>query len=417
MLRTAIVAGIDPAAPPDLNELADLADAAGATVAGHVSKRGTPVSGTCFGSGTLEELASLVDETDADTVIVDRSLSPAETLAIEDAVGARVIDRHRLVLEIFAERARTKRAKHQVELARLKYELPRIERDGDPSRLNVILERGTRYHDVERRIKRLESELADLPPIEASRVEQRREQGFDLVALTGYTNAGKSTLLRQLADDMAVDEAPHPDLNVTAGTEDSLFKTLETTTRRATLDGRPILLTDTVGFLDNLPHWLVSSFRGTLEVATMADAVVLVVAADQPLDELQRKVNTSKETLGPECPPIVPALNKIDRVDEGRLERLLEFLREEVGEPVPISATQGEGLPRLREALVDVLPDLVSTTVELPLDDDGMSTLSWIYDRAPEADATYGEDVVTVTVNAKPDLLEEITAACKRARS
>lgn len=148
-----------------------------------------------------------------------------------------VIDRYRLVLEIFADRARSRRAQLEVELARLRYALPRIKASGDPDRLNIILETGTQYHDVKRRITRLEPQLANTTPVEVKQMQRRREQGFDLVALVGDTNGGKTTLLRRLADEMDFKETAHPDLAITAGTENRLFKTLETTTRKSTMQG------------------------------------------------------------------------------------------------------------------------------------------------------------------------------------
>jgi len=134
-------------------------------------------------------------------------------------------------------------------------------------------------------------------------VQRRQEEGFDLVALAGYTNAGKSTLLRRLADGMSLDGERHDDLDRTAAVEDRLFKTLETTRRRATIAGRETLVTDTVGFLADLPHWLVESFRGTLAAVEAADAVVVVADLAQPVPELRRKLDTALETLGDDHPP------------------------------------------------------------------------------------------------------------------
>src|SRR6056297_761567 len=156
----------------------------------------------------------------------------------------------------------------------------------------------SREQDIKARISRIRDELDQIEETEEHRREQRRESGFDLVALAGYTNAGKSTLLRQLAADVDVDENEglHPDLDATAESEDRLFTTLGTTTRRAAMD-RPVLVTDTVGFIADLPHWLVESFKSTLDSVYRADLVLLVVDVSEPIDEIHEKLVTSHDTL------------------------------------------------------------------------------------------------------------------------
>jgi GTP-binding protein HflX len=409
MLQTAIIAQRVAEGEPDTAEIRALTESAGAQVEGEVTQRRTEDTATDLGAGKVQELKALVAETGADTVVVDGGLTPQQTVNLEDETGVRVVDRHRLVLEIFARQARSPRAQTQVELARLRYQLPRVSERSDEGALNRYTESGTRYYDLLDRIDELERQLDDLPPVERE-FRERREQGFDLVAVTGYTNAGKSTLLRRLADDMELSPDSHDDIEESATADDRLFETLETTTRRATIEGRTALLTDTVGFLDDLPHWLVESFRGTLSAVDAADAVVLVVDAAQPTDELRRKVRTVRETFADDHPPILPVLNKCDLVDDDRLAERAAVLDGLVGEPVAISAREGEGLESLETRIAGALPDLDSAALTLPLTDDGMSTLSWLHDEAVEVDVEYGPEAATARVTAKPATIEQARA-------
>jgi len=411
MLQTAVIAKrTDDGGQPDTEEIRGLTEAAGARVLGAVTQTRPEDPGTQFGAGKVEEIAAAVEETGADTVVVDNPLTPQQTVNLERAVGVHVVDRHRVVLEIFAEQARTRRAQLQVELARLKYRLPRIEEDGDFQFLNKLLEKGTRLNDVRDRIDEIERKLDDLPAVDEHHRERRREQGFDLVAIAGYTNAGKSTLLRRLADDMSLDEDSHDDLAETAGVENRLFKTLETTTRRATVEGRDLLLTDTVGFLAGLPHWLVESFRGTLREVEEADAVLLVADVAQPTAELRRKLETTMETLGEDRPPVVTALNKVDEVDDETLAERRAAVADVAPNVVAVSALADEDLPALTDRLLATLPDLERAEVELPLTDEAMSLVSWLHDEAATAEVDYGSDAATVAFEAKPATVERAVA-------
>ena len=409
MLQTAILAKRVTAGEPDTTEIRQLTEAAGATVLGEVTQRRVEDTATDLGAGKVQELARLVQETGADTVVVDGELTPQQTVNLEDETGVRVIDRHRLVLEIFARQARSRRAQLQVELARLRYQLPRVRERTDEGALNRRTESGTRYYDLLDRIDELERKLDDLPPVDRE-FEQRREQGFDIVAIAGYTNAGKSTLLRRLADDMDLDAETHDDIEQSATVGDRLFETLEATTRRATIDGRKTLLTDTVGFLDELPHWLVESFRGTLSAVDAADAVVLVVDAAQPVSEVRRKLDTVRDTFDESHPPVVPVLNKADRVEVDQLADRAAVVEDIVGEPVAISAMEGAGLETLEARIVATLPDIDRAELTVPLTDEGMSTLSWLHDEAVAVDVEYVSNAATARVSARPDTIERARA-------
>lgn len=408
MFNTAIIAKRTDHGEPETEEIRGLTEAAGARILGELTQTRPEDPGTYFGTGKVSELAALVAETGVDTVVVDGALTPKQTVNLEEAIGARVFDRHRVVLDIFGQQARTRRAQRQVELASLRYELPRIESAGDPQGLNIMLEKGTRLNDVRDRIDELERTLDELPAIDEQHRQSRRDQGFDLVAIAGYTNAGKTTVLRRLADEMALDESRHDDLTQTAGIENRLFKTLETTTRRATIRGRQVLLTDTVGFLDELPHWLVSSFRGTLREVEEADAVILVVDIAQPVAEIRRTLVTSRNTL-PDDVPVVTALNKVDRVPGNEVETICEELEALLDNPVSISALKGD-LDALADAIVAVLDDLEYAELSLPLSDEAMSLLSWIHERAMETTVEYHDGTAQVTFEGRPEMVGQATA-------
>jgi GTP-binding protein HflX len=414
MLQTAIIAKRVTEGDPDTEEIRELTEAAGARVLGEVTQTRVRDPGTELGTGKVAEIADLVEQTGADTVVVDSELTPQQTVTLEDAIGARVIDRHRVVLEIFAQQARTRRAQLQVELARLRYERPRIGEEDDVQRMNIMLEKGTRLDDVRERIDELERKLDDLPSVDEQFREQRREQGYDLLAIAGYTNAGKSTLLRRLADDMQLGEKTHADLEETAGVENRLFKSLETTTRRATLDGREVLLTDTVGFLDDLPHWLVESFRGTLREVEEADAVVLVADLAQPTEELRRKLETVHETLGDNHPSVVTVLNKADVVPEDEQAKRFEAVAELAPNPVVTSARYADELDGVTDQLLDALPSLDSEELTLPLTDDAMSLVSWIHDEATDAEVTYEGERAVVEFTARPATVEQARAKAEQ---
>jgi len=408
MLRTAVIAKRADEGTPETDEIRRLTEAAGARVVGAVTQTRPEDPGLQFGDGKVAELAEVVAETGADTVVVDNELTPQQTVELEDRTDVRVIDRHRVVLEIFAEQARTRRAQLQVELARLNYRLPRVREASDEGLMNRWTESGTPLYDLRDRIDELERKLNDVSGDAERRRERRRDEGFDLVALAGYTNAGKSTLLRRLADDMSLDADRHADIEETAGVEDRLFKTLETTTRRATVEGRDVLLTDTVGFLDDLPHWLVESFRGTLQEVEEADAVVLVADVAQPVEELRRKLETARETV-PADVPTVTAFNKCDLLTEAQLAERRDALSDVAPDPVVISAREGD-LSELCSRLGGALPDLERDRLRLPLTDDAMSLVSWVHDRAVEADVEYTADAAVVEFAARPATVRKARA-------
>ena len=331
-----------------LDELEELAETAGAEVVGRMSqKRDKPDSGTFLGSGRLEELGDFCKNNEVDLVIADSELAPAQLRNIEKATDVRVIDRTTLILDIFAERARSNEGKLQVELAQLRYSLPRLMGQGTKlSRLGggigtrgpgeTKLESDRRH--IRRRIKALEDEFDALEKRRSLARARREKDGVETVVIVGYTNVGKSTLMNTLTE-----------AGVLA--QDKLFATLDPTSRALVLpDGRRVMLIDTVGFIRRLPHHLVEAFKSTLEEAVCAKVILNVCDASDPECAEHLKVtNDLLEELGCSGKPIIPVFNKCDlpQADEAAMR---------LPGAVNISALEGKGLDELLDAVAKALP-------------------------------------------------------------
>lgn len=324
-----------------LLELAALADTAGAQVVGQaLQARPAPDPKLYLGAGKAAEIAAQVAELAADVVLFDEDLTGSQAKNLEEVFKVPVVDRSGVILEIFERRARSREARTQVELARLNYELPRLTRKwGHLSRqvggIGVRGGEGETQLEADRRVltRRIGKLKRELEQIDRMRKNQRRGRSeLPVVALAGYTNAGKSTLFNRLT-------------RGAAHAEDRLFATLDSRLRRGALDGErwPVLFADTVGFIRKLPHHLVASFRSTLDEVVEADLVVHLVDRSHALWEDQRRVAEEVlENLGVEPDRVLTVFNKCDRLDPS-----------EPREPgVPhVSAATGEGLERLRQAI------------------------------------------------------------------
>jgi GTP-binding protein HflX len=408
----AIVAARRQDAVPDTNEIERLTEAAGFEVVDTVTQRRREDNTYNLGRGKAEALADLVAETGVDAVVFDGELTPGQ---YGDLLGllppeTHLVDRYRLVLDVFAEGAGDRRAKLQVELATLEYELPRLRESTEEQLMNTYTEKGSPVYDVEDRIDRIKTELADLSADAARRREARRQEGFDLVAVAGYTNAGKSTLLHRLADDlsMADHDAAHDDVETTAEAEDRLFKTLETTTRRATVDGRRVLLTDTVGLIDDLPHGLVESFSTTLGEIRDSDLTLAVLDASLDPDHLRRRATVSMDVMADEGTTVLPVLNKADLVSESELDERRAVVREVAPgapDPLVISALDDEGLDALRERVVESLPG-AEAALTVPNTGEAQALVSWLHDHG-DCRVAYEDDAVSIRFAGKPSVVAE----------
>ncbi|MFO7834348.1 MAG: GTPase HflX [Halohasta sp.] len=406
----------------DLSELRDLAAAAGYTVVGELTQTRTEDPAYCFGEGKVEELAALVEAVDADTVVIDNEVGPFQMFNIGRTLPeeTEVLDRFTLILDIFGQRAQTRKAQLQVELAELRYELPRAaaktslaKRDERPGFMGLGEYDESREQDIKSQIANIKAELDAIAETEAKRRDERRESGFDLVALAGYTNAGKSTLLRQLAAELDVDEnaEKHPDLDPVAESQDMLFTTLGTTTRRAELDRREVLLTDTVGFISDLPHWLVESFQSTLESVYRADLVLLVVDASEPVAEMREKLVTSHDTLHERNEaPILTVFNKVDLLSAAELDEKRAALSGIAPSPIAVSGRTGAGVDTLRRRVEAELPDWDHERLLVPMADETMSLVSWIHDHAHVETESYEAEQVLLEFDARPAIIEQARA-------
>ena len=386
-----------------LLELARLAETAGSQVLdGLIQRRNRPDPATFIGSGKLEELREVVTAAGADTVICDGELSPGQLRRLEEELKVKVIDRTALILDIFAQHARSREGKAQVELAQLSYLLPRLRGWGEalsrqvggraaggmgiggrgPGETKLELDR----RRIRARMAKLRRDLAAMRKVRHTQRAERVRNEVPSVAIVGYTNAGKSSLLNALTG---------------AGVlvEDALFATLDPTTRRTTTpDGRTYTLTDTVGFVRHLPHQLVEAFRSTLEETANADLLLHVVDASSTLPEDQisavRQVLAEiGEEYDAQMPPELVVVNKIDAADDVQLARL----RHLVPDAVFVSARRGDGLEELRERVAALLPrPYVTVEVVLP----------------------YTEGALTARVHTEGEVLEtEHTAEGTRLRA
>jgi GTP-binding protein HflX len=415
----AVVAKRVDAGTADLEEITDLARAAGYDIVGSLTQTREEDAAYGFGKGKVDELAALVADTDAAAVVVDNRLGPYQTYNIGQKLpdDVEVIDRFTLILDIFGQRAQTRKAQLQVELAELRYELPRAaakaslaKRDERPGFMGLGEYDESRERDIKSQIANIKQELDAIAEKEETRRAERRESGFDLVALAGYTNAGKSTLMRRLAADLDVDENEelHPDLDTTAESQDMLFTTLGTTTRRADTGMRNVLLTDTVGFISDLPHWLVESFKSTLDSVYRADLVLLVVDASESVQEIREKLVTCHDTLYERNEaPIVTVMNKVDAVDDDELEEKLQALTALAPNPVAVSGLTGENVDELCRRIETELPAWHEERLMLPMTDETMSVVSWIHDHGHVDDEEYADDHVTIEFKARPEIIEK----------
>jgi GTPase len=333
----------------DLAELRGLSRTAGVEpVAELVQYRARPDPRTYVGKGKLAELKDRFRESDAESLIVDDELSPVQQRQLEDALQARVVDRTQLILDIFAQHAVTAEGKLQVELAQLEYNLPRmrglwqhLERLGGglgtrgPGESQLETDRRL----ARRRVTLLRDRLRRLAKQRATRRKSRRRSETPTIALAGYTNVGKSTLLNALTD-------------AGVSVDDRLFETLDPTTRGFEFEGRRYLVTDTVGFIRRLPHQLVEGFAATLEETLVADLVLHVAdasASDDELDAMLAAVESVLGEIGAGELPVELVLNKIDRVDPLGRRRLANRFP---GAP-QVSARTGEGIDELRERIAE----------------------------------------------------------------
>jgi GTP-binding protein HflX len=394
-----------------LRELAALAETAGATVLdGLLQRRAHPDPATYLGKGKAEELKSMVAAYGADTVIADTELAPSQRRALEDVVNAKVIDRTAVILDIFAQHAKSREGKAQVELAQLEYLLPRLRGWGEsmsrqaggqaaggvgmgsrgPGETKIELDR----RRINTRMAKLRKQISAMKPARETKRANRKRNAVPAVAIAGYTNAGKSSLLNKMTQ---------------AGVlvQNALFATLDPTVRKAkTPDGRDYTLADTVGFVRNLPHQLVEAFRSTLEEIADSDLIVHVVDASHP--DPSGQIATVRNVIGEVGARDIPELivfNKIDLADE--THRMA--LRGMEPNSIAVSARTGEGIEELLQTIARMLPEPnVEIAVLIPYNRGDLVSRLHLNSRIMVLD--YRDNGTFVRAMVKPELASELAA-------
>lgn len=386
-------------AEASINELSELAKTAGAEVVGMmVQKKAAPSASSFVGSGRLGQIAGFCKSNDIDIIIADSELSPVQVRNIEDFTDVKVVDRTTLILDIFAGRAHSAEGKIQVELAQLKYSLPRLSGQGkNLSRLGggigtrgpgeTKLESDKRH--IRRRIQYLNENLDKIEKRRQAMHRRRQKNGAYAVAIVGYTNAGKSTLMNRLTDAGVLEE-------------NKLFATLDPTARKLNLpDGRQVMLIDTVGLVRRLPHHLVDAFKSTLEEALWADVILNVCdASSEECSEHVKVTNDLLSSLGCDGKPVINVLNKCDLLPD-----LLDFLL--IGRSVRISAKTGYGIDTLLNEIVNALPEKMATA-ELLIPFSQAKLVHEIRQHGVVENEDYTETGIRITACAKTDFLEKI---------
>ena len=365
-----------------------------------------------IGRGKTNELADLVKATGAEKIVFDNELTPVQTHNLAKITGLLVIDRLQLILEIFSIRASTYEAELQIQLATLRYELSRAKErvklakmEEQPGFMGLgKYEVDVYFETVKRQISSTKEKLKKKQEERQLHRVRRTELGFSSISLAGYTNAGKSSLFNLLTKEaVPVDNA--------------LFTTLSTTTRAVEFSKRKVLLTDTVGFIDHLPMKLVNAFHSTLEETIFSDVIILVIDLSEPEKDIERKLSCSLDTLqqiGTTGIPVVTALNKVDLVEKNELNRKIEYMKERVPNPVPVSALYETNITALKQELINYLEGFVEASFSLKINDESMSLVSQLFDCAQVQNIEYEGDMVKAVFRAIPWFADRVNGRVKK---
>ncbi|HEV8595180.1 MAG TPA: GTPase HflX [Thermoplasmata archaeon] len=397
----------------NLVEIRTFIESAGYRLVGEfLQHRPRPDPRTFLGKGKLEELKKVVKEKSVDAVVFAGSLKPSQHHELEKALGVQCFDRLRVILDIFTQRAHTREAKLQVELAMLQYEVPILkewihsaaagERPGFMAGGEYRVD--AYYETVKRRMTKVRRELETVRKERALRRDHRHERGFYHVSLAGYANAGKSSLFNALSGE-------------TVQVEDRLFTTLSTTTRMLKEVRRRILVTDTVGLVADVPLWLVEAFQSTFEEVFASDLVLLLIDVSDPPEEIDGKVRLAEATLLPgiDADRIIPVLTKTDRDSGDGIERARQRLKGSPFSraPISVSANTGDGLEILRNEIAQEFRYPVELTLRLPQADGKATFLNWLHDRTDVLSVSYPQNEVEVHVRCRDQDVARIRSTAR----
>jgi len=384
----------------DITEIIDLASSLDYKIINtFIQHRRKPDVNSYLGSGKIDEIKDFIEtsEKDINLIIVDGELKPSQWFNLEKKIGIDVFDRIRLILAIFEERADKKEAKLQVKLAQLQYERPFVRelihraRAGEHPGFMAGGEYQVDdyYEMIKKQMKKIKEQLTSIRNQREIRRRHRHIIGFYLVSLAGYTNAGKSSLLNLLSDEKVK-------------VEGRLFSTLSTTTRRIKKKTIPILVTDTVGFIQNLPAYVIDAFHSTLEEIEVADVVLLIIDISEEKNIIENKLKVSLDELielGVSS-PIIVTFNKSDIISKNEIENRIEYLKNKLN------------IGNLLALIYDSLPRLVCFKIKLPINKETQSFISWIYEKAKISDIFY-KDYVNLTIECNLSLKSKILTKCK----
>jgi GTP-binding protein HflX len=400
------------------SEIQRLAESAGYTVVETITQRRSENSEYNIGSGKLAEVRQSVKQNSVTVVIFDNELDAYQkyNIGIYLPENVFVLDRYSLILDLFEKRATDKHGQIQVKLARLRYELPRAEvksklsnKSEKPGFMGLGEYDDDEAEDIKSRISRTKAKLQTIEQNKQRAREERRDSGFDLVSIAGYTNAGKSTLFRRLCERRSVDENEkrHGDLNPVAESADELFTTLNTKVGRLDDPHRNVLLTDTVGFISRTPEWMIESFKSTLNSVYDSDLVLITIDATEPVSGVHEKMSTVKgnvRTRKSKSTKLQTVFTKFDEIGDEKQDDLLSI------DPnaVFVSAEGNNNVNKVKQAIHNRLPPLEKKTLSLKPSTQTMSLVSWIYDNAFVTSKEYDESgSVRIEFEGKPKVINK----------
>jgi len=403
-----------PGEEPNLDELAELCGTAGYEVVYRLSQERHPHSLYHIGPSKVKELKDAVARLGIGKVIFENELKPVQEYNLAKVLGVEVMDRFRLILEIFTLHASSLEARLQIKLAELRYELPRarekvrLAKMGEQPGFHGLgaYEAEVYYQEVSRRIQKLQDRLEEIKRRKSLMIGRARLEGIPTVALAGYTNAGKSTLFKRLTG--------YP-----AEVSDKLFTTLSTRRRLTRVMGKPVYVSDTVGFIKNVPTVLVSAFMSTLMEVAEADLVLLLIDGSLPAPEVQARLNVSLSTLrqiGVISKPVILVFNKADLIPDERREEILAL----AGDLLPaviISAKTGENMVELERLVDGMVSGFVSFRAQIPMDHASHSLLNLLHERGRVDSLEYRDGYLVLAATAPAHIAERVRAICSSGGS